>query len=52
MEDEQNIKILVGKGFEYKSAHDDDIFTVTIHWLQLKSISEKETQRNWSQNYD
>lgn len=36
-EDEQKYKDLIGKGFEYKSAHNDDIFTVTYSFDYTKT---------------
>ena len=44
-EDEQKYKDLIGKGFEYKSAHNDDIFTVTYSFdytkIDLDKLKEK-----------
>ena len=45
-EDEQKYKDLIGKGFEYKSAHNDDIFTVTYSFdytkIDMKKLKEIE----------
>ncbi len=40
-EDEQKYKDLIGKGFEYKSAHNDDIFTVTYSFDYTKTDMKK-----------
>ena len=40
-EDEQKYKDLIGKGFEYKSAHTDDIFTVTYSFDYTKTDMKK-----------
>ena len=37
----KNTKILIGKGFEYKSAHNDDIFTVTYSFDYTKTDMKK-----------
>jgi len=45
-EDEQKYKDLIGKGFEYKSEHNDDIFTVTYSFdytkIDMKKLKEIE----------
>ena len=45
-EDEKKYKNLIGKGFEYKSAHNDDIFTVTYSFdytkIDMKKLKEIE----------
>ena len=45
-EDEQKYKELIGKGFEYKSEHNDDIFTVTYSFdytkIDMKKLKEIE----------
>lgn len=45
-EDEQKYKHLIGKGFEYKSEHNDDIFTVTYSFdytkIDMKKLKEIE----------
>ena len=45
-EDEQKYKDLIGKGFEYKSAHNDDFFTVTYSFdytkIDMKKLKEIE----------
>ena len=40
-EDEQKYKDLIGKGFEYKSSHNDDIFTVTYSFDYTKTDMKK-----------
>ena len=40
-EDEKKYKNLIGKGFEYKSAHNDDIFTVTYSFDYTKTDMKK-----------
>jgi len=40
-EDEQKYKNLIGKGFEYKSEHNDDIFTVTYSFDYTKTDMKK-----------
>ena len=40
-EDEQKYKDLIGKGFEYKSAHNNDIFTVTYSFDYTKTDMKK-----------
>ena len=44
--DEQKYKDLIGKGFEYKSSHNDDIFTVTYSFdytkIDMKKLKEIE----------
>lgn len=40
-EDEQKYKDLIGKGFEYKSSHKDDIFTVTYSFDYTKTDMKK-----------
>ena len=39
--DEQKYKDLIGKGFEYKSEHNDDIFTVTYSFDYTKTDMKK-----------
>ena len=45
-EDEKKYKDLIGKGFEYKSEHNDDIFTVTYSFdytkIDMKKLKEIE----------
>ena len=44
--DEQKYKDLIGKGFEYKSEHNDDIFTITYSFdytkIDMKKLKEIE----------
>ena len=49
-EDEQKYKDLIGKGFEYKSAHNDDIFTVTYSFDYTKT--DMKNSKKLSQIYD
>ena len=49
-EDEQKYKDLIGKGFEYKSSHNDDIFTVTYSFDYTKT--DMKNSKKLSQIYD